>query len=168
VEQSHASIRPGCGAAFSVDIDGEERLVVAYEVERRHQPPQQRILERRQEHVDPGSDPVAPQPFNADIVIGNIRQAVAENHGLQAFAVHLLRAGSIPKTSSGKVQRHACRAGFLTQTLVVVGRWESEPILASPGSHDAAVGSAVGQHGGLGEQRGGVYVCEQYAHGGKI
>ena len=58
VEQSHASIRPGCGAAFSVDIDGEERLVVAYEVERRHQPPQQRILERRQEHVDPGSDPV--------------------------------------------------------------------------------------------------------------
>jgi acyl-CoA synthetase (AMP-forming)/AMP-acid ligase II len=165
VEQSHASIRPGCGAAFSVDIDGEERLVVAYEVERRHQPPQQRLPERRQEHVDPGSDPVSPQPFNADIVIGNIRQAVAENHGLQAFAVHLLRAGSIPKTSSGKVQRHACRAGFLTQTLVVVGRWESETILASPGCHDAAVGSVVGQHGGLGEQRGGVYVCEQSAYG---
>ena len=164
VEQSHASIRPGCGAAFSVDIDGEERLVVAYEVERRHQPPQQRLPERRQEHVDPGSDPVSPQPFNADIVIGNIRQAVAENHGLQAFAVHLLRAGSIPKTSSGKVQRHACRAGFLTQTLLVVGRWESETILASPGCHDAAVGSVVGQHGGLGEQRGGVYVYEQSAY----
>jgi acyl-CoA synthetase (AMP-forming)/AMP-acid ligase II len=167
VEQSHASIRPGCGAAFSVDIDGEERLVVTYEVERRHQPHQPHMPERRQEHVDPGSDPVSPPPFNADIVIGNIRQAVAENHGLQAFAVHLLRAGSIPKTSSGKVQRHACRAGFLNQTLIVVGRWESETILASPAGHEAAIGSALEQHGGLGEQRGGVYVNEQYAHGAK-
>jgi hypothetical protein len=46
-----------------------------------------------------------------------------------------------------------------------VGRWESEAILASPGRHEAAVGSVPGQHGGLGEQRGGAYVCEQYAYG---
>ncbi len=28
VEQSHAALRPGCGAAFSVEVEGEERLVV--------------------------------------------------------------------------------------------------------------------------------------------
>ncbi len=35
VEGSHPSVRPGCCAAFSVDIDGEERLVIVTEVERR-------------------------------------------------------------------------------------------------------------------------------------
>jgi acyl-CoA synthetase (AMP-forming)/AMP-acid ligase II len=50
-----------------------------------------------------------------------MRQAVAEEHGLQAYAILLLRAGSIPKTSSGKVQRHACRAAYLDQSLLVVG-----------------------------------------------
>jgi hypothetical protein len=46
-----------------------------------------------------------------------------------------------------------------------VGRWESETTLAAPGSHEVAVGSMPGQHEGLGEQRGGEYVCEQYAYG---
>ena len=154
VEQSHASLRPGCGAAFSVEVDGEERLVVVHEVERRYQPPRQRLPERRQVHVDPGSDPAHPQPLQVDVVIGNIRQAVAGNHGLQTHAVLLLRAGSIPKTSSGKIQRHACRAGFLNHTLEVVGCWEAEAVLASSGGPDPAVEHAAGQHGGLGEERG--------------
>jgi acyl-CoA synthetase (AMP-forming)/AMP-acid ligase II len=42
-----------------------------------------------------------------------IRQAVAEEHELRVDHVWLLDPGSIPKTSSGKIQRHACRAGFL-------------------------------------------------------
>jgi acyl-CoA synthetase (AMP-forming)/AMP-acid ligase II len=164
VEQSHPSLRPGCGAAFSVEVDGEERLVVVHEVERRYQPPRQHLPERRQVHVDPGSDPVHPQPLQVDVVIGDIRQAVAGNHGLQTHAVLLLRAGSIPKTSSGKIQRHACRAGFLNHTLEVVGCWEAEAILASPGGPAPAVAHVVGQHGGLGEERGKVYVYEQYAY----
>jgi hypothetical protein len=44
---------------------------------------------------------------------------------LQPYAILLLQTGSIPKTSSGKIQRHACRAGFLNQTLQVVGQWSS-------------------------------------------
>ena len=50
-----------------------------------------------------------------------IRQAVAENHELPVYAVLLLKTGSIPKTSSGKIQRHACRTGFLDGSLEVVG-----------------------------------------------
>ena len=36
----------------------------------------------------------------------------------------LIRAGSIPKTSSGKIQRHACRNGYLQGTLEVVDTWD--------------------------------------------
>jgi acyl-CoA synthetase (AMP-forming)/AMP-acid ligase II len=125
VEQSHRSLRPGCGAAFSVDIAGEERLVVVQEVERRYQSPRRRHPERRRADIEPGFDPLCPKAFDADSIVGNIRQAVAEKHGVQVYAVMLLRAGSMPKTSSGKLQRYACRSDFLTQTLEVVGKWQA-------------------------------------------
>jgi acyl-CoA synthetase (AMP-forming)/AMP-acid ligase II len=124
-ERSHPSLRPGCGAAFSVDIAGEERLVVVQEVERRYQRPRPHQPERRQTTVDPGCDPERPQPFDPDAIIRSIRQAVAEQHGMQTYAILLVKAGSIPKTSSGKIQRYACRTGFLTQILDVVGAWQA-------------------------------------------
>jgi amino acid adenylation domain-containing protein len=99
VEQSHPVLRLGCGAAFSVDavVDGEERLLIVQEVERHAQNP------------------------DVETVAGAIRQAVADHHELQVYAVVLIKTGSIPKTSSGKIQRHACRAGFLAGSLEVVG-----------------------------------------------
>ncbi len=92
-ERSGAHVRAGCGAAFSIDRDGEERLVVAYEVERTLKP------EDRASQIE------------------LIRAAIARDHELHAEEVVLLRAGSVPKTSSGKIQRRACRAAFLDGTL---------------------------------------------------
>ena len=40
-------------------------------------------------------------------------------------AIVLIKAGTIPKTSSGKIQRHACRARFLDGTLDAVGHWRA-------------------------------------------
>jgi acyl-CoA synthetase (AMP-forming)/AMP-acid ligase II len=57
---------------------------------------------------------------DVDAVIGAIRQRVAEEHGLQIYAVVLVRPGSVPKTTSGKIQRFACREQFLAGTLEVV------------------------------------------------
>lgn len=96
-EASHPALRPGCGAAFSIDVGGEERLVIVHEVERRC--------------------------HDADVeeVAGAIRQAVAERHELQVYAVVLLKTGSIPKTSSGKLQHHACRNAFLSNRLEQLG-----------------------------------------------
>src|SRR5262249_5827136 len=37
----------------------------------------------------------------------------------------LLEPGSIPKTSSGKLQRYACREGFLSGALSALHRWEA-------------------------------------------
>jgi amino acid adenylation domain-containing protein len=99
VEGSHPSLRPGCGAAFAVEVGGEERLVVVQEVER-----------RRREGID------------VEAVAAAIRRAVAAEHEASIHEVVLLEAGGLPKTSSGKVQRHACRAGYLAGTLEAVGR----------------------------------------------
>jgi amino acid adenylation domain-containing protein/thioester reductase-like protein len=100
VEQSHEAFEPSLGAAFSVTVDGEERLVIAHELARRHR------------KADP------------QVVIAAARRAIAENHGLQLYAALLLKPFSIPKTSSGKVKRHACRQGFLDGTLSVISQWQ--------------------------------------------
>ncbi|HSF42104.1 MAG TPA: amino acid adenylation domain-containing protein, partial [Thermoanaerobaculia bacterium] len=99
VEASHPALRAGCAAAFPVEVAGEERLVVVQEIER-----------RQQDHVD------------VEAVAEAIRRAVAEEHEARVHEVVLLEAGAIPKTSSGKIQRHACRAGYLAGSLALVGR----------------------------------------------
>src|SRR6185312_10758693 len=95
-EESHAALRPD-GAAFSVDLAGEERLVVVMEMDRRRE----------------GEAAAAAEA---------VRQAVAEAHEVMVHEVVLVRMGSIPKTSSGKIQRHASRAAYMAGELTVVGR----------------------------------------------
>jgi acyl-CoA synthetase (AMP-forming)/AMP-acid ligase II len=104
VEKSHPALRVGCGAAFTVEVKGEERLVIVQEVERTYL-----------------------RSLNVNEVVGNIYQAIAAQHGLQTYATVLLKTGSIPKTSSGKIQRYACRDGFLKGTLNVVEDWSENP-----------------------------------------
>jgi acyl-CoA synthetase (AMP-forming)/AMP-acid ligase II len=117
VQQSHPAVRPACCAAFSVDVADEERLIVAAEVEPRYLP-------NRHSTNGNGNGNGTSHPhcngrlaLDADEMIRAIRRAVAEEHDVRVHAVLLLRAGSIPKTSSGKLQRNACQAGFLDGTL---------------------------------------------------
>jgi acyl-CoA synthetase (AMP-forming)/AMP-acid ligase II len=114
VEQSHPAMRPGCCAAFSVDSN-EERLIIAAEVDRRYQ---SGLHDGRNAQ---GMEARAPangrSPLDVDAVVRAIRRAVAEEHDMRAHAVVLLRAGSIPRTPSGKVQRRVCKASFLNGTL---------------------------------------------------
>jgi amino acid adenylation domain-containing protein len=98
IEHSHQALRPNSGAAFSIEFEGRERLVVVQEVASRFDDRPEEVIEA-------------------------IRRSIAENHEVQVHAVCLLRRGSLPKTSSGKIQRHACRAGFLNRTLDVVAEW---------------------------------------------
>lgn len=98
VEQSNHHLQAGAVGCFSVDISGRERLIVVSEVERI----------RRKDWSD---------------VIESIRKKVTLEHEITPDGVILVRFGSIPKTSSGKIQRHACRDGFLNDTLTVVAQW---------------------------------------------
>ena len=108
VEQSHSLVRPNCSASFSVEVDGEERLVILAEVERHY---------RENRWADTLSENGATQSSKVKAVIQSIRRAVSQHHDLQVYAIALLKPGGIPKTSSGKIQRHVCRASFLAQTL---------------------------------------------------
>ncbi|HET9917909.1 MAG TPA: fatty acyl-AMP ligase [Candidatus Binatia bacterium] len=116
VEQSHPAIRLGCCAAFSVDVAGEERLIVAAEVERRYQP-----AARDPQDGAARSDPKVRPLLDVEALVRCIRRAVAEEHDVRVYKVVLLRAGRIPKTPSGKVQRRACQASFLDGTLDRLG-----------------------------------------------
>jgi acyl carrier protein len=58
-----------------------------------------------------------------DDIIDAIRQTVSENYGLQLYAVALLKARTIPKTSSGKIQRRACREQLLADKLDTIAGW---------------------------------------------
>jgi acyl-CoA synthetase (AMP-forming)/AMP-acid ligase II len=110
VERSHPAIRPGCCVAFSVDITGSEQLVVLAEIDPRYSPchdPAGVAVEKSISHKS-----LSPQE-----VIKALRAAVAEEHELQIHHLMLLKAGSILKTSSGKLQRRACRSEFLAERL---------------------------------------------------
>jgi len=96
-ERAHPALRPGCGAAFSVEVGSEERLVLAHELHRRHD-------------------------ADLETVAGAVRRAVAEEHEANVYDVVLLRIGTLPKTSSGKVRRQSCRDRYLRGELVVLGR----------------------------------------------
>lgn len=94
VEASHPNVRPEGCAAFSVDRGGEERLVVVAEA---------RSSEELEETV------------------AAIRRAINESHELRAHAVELIRKGTLPKTTSGKVQRRLCKTLFLEGGLSHIG-----------------------------------------------
>ena len=101
-EKASALIRPGCVAAFAVDIDSRERVVIVAELERG----------KREE-----ADVLA--AFDA------IRKRLATEHEVATEAIVLVRPNSIPKTSSGKIQRHACRRQFSDESLAVIEQYIS-------------------------------------------
>ncbi|MGV2831530.1 amino acid adenylation domain-containing protein [Myxosarcina sp. GI1(2024)] len=94
-ETSHDALRMGSNAAFTVEKNNEEKLVIVQELEFRAKP-------------------------NLEEVTTTIRQAVTEVHEIEVYGVVLIKPGRIPKTSSGKIQRRATQNKFLEGTLDIV------------------------------------------------
>ncbi|MEU4160010.1 amino acid adenylation domain-containing protein [Actinoplanes sp. NPDC026670] len=101
-ERTHPALRPGCAAAFTVEHDGTDRVVLVHEVTQ-----------------------AAVAGLDVTAVAGEIRRGVAEQHGVQVALVVLIPPGALPKTSSGKVQRAACRTRLLAGDLPELGRNET-------------------------------------------
>ena len=120
VASCHPALQPDAGAAFTItDDDGQERLVIVQEVARRHRNP------------------------DINDVARAVRRAVAENHDLQVYALVLIKHLRIPRTSSGKIQRHVCKARFLDGSLPVVAEWRADISSAGPQSLPAHEKSAA-------------------------
>ncbi len=108
IQKCHPALRLNCGAVFSVEVDGEEKLVIAQEIERSYL-----------------------RNLAVDEVIEAIRKVILEDYLVDVYGIALLKTASLPKTTSGKIQRRACREMFLDNTLNLVGKWLASDISES-------------------------------------
>ncbi len=106
VQEAHPALRTNAGAVFSLDLAGAERLIVVQEVTR------QAIRSLTTEK-------------NIEEIVAAICQRVGQEHEVEVYGVSLIKTGSIPKTSSGKIQRRRCAQLYQTGELNVVASWQS-------------------------------------------
>ncbi len=99
MENSHLSLKSGAGAAFAINQNEEDKLVVVQEIERKS------------------------KEIDVNEVAQAIRAAIMEAHGVAPYAISLIEPNTIPLTSSGKIQRHAARRLFLGGELRERGRF---------------------------------------------
>lgn len=116
VEQSHPAILPRSCAAFSIDVDGQERLVILAEIGGPH-----RTSQSSAAPIAGKTDSRGGALSGRESIMQAIRRAVAEEHDLQTYAIQLVKVGSIPKTSSGKLRRSTCRKDFLAGAMALWG-----------------------------------------------
>lgn len=102
VENCHRALRANGGAAISIEVNGESRLVILHEIERNEI-----------------------QSLRIDELVETIRWAVFQEYFIDVYSIALLKPGSLPKTSSGKIQRRACRTRFLEGKFDSIGEWRS-------------------------------------------
>ena len=105
-QKCHPAVESGESAAFPLTIDGEERLGIVQEL-------------NRKEH-----------PANIDFekITAKIREQISLEFDIRAHAVALVRRGTIPKTSSGKIQRRACRDALLDRSLEILFVLDNGPL----------------------------------------
>ncbi len=122
-ERAHPALRAGGAAAFAVESDGEERLVLVQE------------LTREGLRADAGEVALA------------VRRALADEHEVQLQALALIRPATLPKTSSGKVRRGATRQAFLGDALEVASLWRLETAAQDDDGDEDATPSAIPEPG---------------------
>jgi acyl-CoA synthetase (AMP-forming)/AMP-acid ligase II len=103
-ESAHAAVRPHCSAAFDVPSDGSTRIALVME-------------------IDAGDEPAGAT------VIDAVRRRVAAALDVHLDRVTLCAPGSVPKTTSGKIQRRLCRKLLEPQELDVVAEWRQGTVV---------------------------------------
>jgi polyketide synthase 12 len=119
---SHPEISHAGAVAFAVEADSQERLVVVTEL---------RQAKRRR---SPDLDDTA--------IVEAIRRSIRESHGIDPLAIALVEPMSLPRTSSGKIQRGLCKQRYLDSTLEFASRRE---VIATRGGGQAQVLALEGE-----------------------
>ncbi|MEO0391846.1 MAG: beta-ketoacyl synthase N-terminal-like domain-containing protein [Pseudomonadota bacterium] len=114
-QDSDNRLAMGNGAAVQIDgPDGQPRLVLIQEVTRkaRHDP-------------------------DIAAIFARVTAAISAEHGLALHRLVLVRPGSVPKTSSGKIQRQKCQIDLLANQLPVIADYQAKATTYAKG-HDPA------------------------------
>lgn len=106
-ERAHPALRIGSCAAFATPQRNDDGVTIVAE-------------------VDPRSAKTALANAPLSAVLDVIRQAIAEAHSVTLAGVALVPAGSLPKTTSGKLQRYLCREAFLAGTFQIIEEWTGD------------------------------------------
>lgn len=101
-QDSHDALEPHSGAAFAVDTPQGEALVIVQEISR---------------HYLKGAD--------TDAILSAIRTAVSQAFDIVPQHIALIKPVSLPKTSSGKVQRYLARQQWQNKELRLVATYPS-------------------------------------------
>nr|WP_306361607.1 long-chain-fatty-acid--AMP ligase FadD32 [Nocardia sp. CC227C] len=104
-QEASTALRPGFVAAFSVAADQ-----LPPEVESSPGAPAEALVIVAERGT--GAAKLDPQP-----IAETVRAAIAKRHGVTVRDLLLVPAGSIPRTSSGKIARRACKAAYVEGTL---------------------------------------------------
>jgi acyl-CoA synthetase (AMP-forming)/AMP-acid ligase II/acyl carrier protein len=97
VELGSSKLRPGCTAAFSAGSDGAAGIVIVAEIGRR--------------------EDASPE------LLARLAMLVQEEHELPVSRFVLVARNSVPKTTSGKIQRQECKAALLRGDYAIVAEW---------------------------------------------
>lgn len=110
-ERAHPALRAGSCAAFASPRTSEETVTILAE-------------------IDPRALKGARAQGPLSGVVSAVRRAITDAHSVTLAEVALVPAGSLPKTTSGKLQRYLCRAAFTSGALPILEQWSFEPVTA--------------------------------------
>lgn len=97
VSKSHEALQKNACAAFSIESDSEEKLIVVQEIKRTFL-----------------------QNVEYQTVFNAILAELSQEHGLRAFDIALIKPASLPKTTSGKIRRNECRNLWQSKKLKIL------------------------------------------------
>ncbi len=112
-QESSRALRPGFAAAFSVPANQLPSSVF----ENAHAGLKYDPEDTSEQLVIVGERAAGSHKLDPEPIADDIRAAIAVRHGVTVRDVLLMPAGAIPRTSSGKIGRRACRAAYLDGSL---------------------------------------------------
>jgi acyl carrier protein len=118
-QEAHQALQRGGGAAFAVEIGGQERLALFHE------------LKRSARNESP------------DEVMDAIRQAIAVSHDIEVHTIILLKPGRLPRTPSGKCRRQECRRMFERGDLDALAQWTRQDPPPTPADDQCIIPLSV-------------------------
>ena len=99
----HSLLRKGCLAVFSIISDNQEKIVYVQELKK--------IFNHSYDDTE------------LKRIINLIRNNIQYNHDINVYGIILIKSNTIPKTSSGKIQRSLCKKLFQNNKLEIIKQW---------------------------------------------
>ncbi|MCD9188138.1 MAG: amino acid adenylation domain-containing protein [Pyrinomonadaceae bacterium] len=101
IENCHPALRKDGCIAFAAEAEKGEKLIIVQEIEPR-------------------------SAYVSEQVFAEIQKILANEYEISAGQIVLIKAGTLPKTSSGKKRRKTCRNEFLTDKLEIADKFAAE------------------------------------------